>query len=58
MRTGDGALRGSANDLQPGAEARVFVDKPDGPRMHRGDEIRQQHLDLAPGRDLVTEERS
>jgi hypothetical protein len=31
---------------------------PDSPRVHRGDDVRQQHLDLAPERDPVGKERS
>jgi hypothetical protein len=31
---------------------------PDGPRVRRGGGIRQQHLDLSPGRDPVGEETS
>jgi hypothetical protein len=33
-------------------------DEPDGPRVRRGDIVRQQHLDPAPKRDPVGEERS
>jgi hypothetical protein len=50
---------------QPGTEARVSANKPDdrtwwpdGPHVRRGDKIHQQHLDLAPRRDPVREERS
>jgi hypothetical protein len=32
---------------------RFLPDEPDGPRVRRGDEICQQHLDLAPRRDTV-----
>jgi hypothetical protein len=31
---------------------------PDSLSMHRGDRVRRQHLDLAPGMDPVGEERS
>jgi hypothetical protein len=44
--------------LRPGVEARVFADKPDGPRVRRGDGVCQQHLDLASRRDPVGKERS
>jgi hypothetical protein len=50
MRTGGGALYGNADSPRPDVEARVSADEPDRPRVRRGDEVRQQHLDLAPGR--------
>jgi hypothetical protein len=42
---------------RPGVETRVSADEPDGPQVCRGDEVCQQHLDLAIGRDPVCEER-
>jgi hypothetical protein len=42
---------------QPSAEARVSADKLDGTRVRRDDEVRQQYVDLVPGRDSVREER-
>jgi hypothetical protein len=35
----------------------LLLDEPDGPRVHRGGGVRRRRLDLAPGRDPVTEER-
>jgi hypothetical protein len=57
MCIGDGALCEIVDGLRPGAEAWVSVDKPNGPRMRKGNGVRQQHLDLASGRDAI-EERS
>jgi hypothetical protein len=36
---------------------RFMSDKSNGPRVRRGDGVRQQHLNLAPGRDPVEEGR-
>jgi hypothetical protein len=43
---------------RPSTKARVSVDELDGPRVRRGNEVRQQHLDLVLERDPVEEERS
>jgi hypothetical protein len=34
-------------------EPSILCAEPDGPRARRGDDVRQEHLDLTPGRDLV-----
>jgi hypothetical protein len=73
VRTGGGALCTDADGPRPGAGrsatwsgARVScltgrtvrAYRPDGPRVRRGGEGRRRHLDLAPERDPVMEERS
>jgi hypothetical protein len=52
-------IRGREPDSpRPDVEDRVLVDEPDGLRVRRGGGVRQQHLDLALGRDPAREERS
>jgi hypothetical protein len=72
MRTGGGALCRGADGRRPGAgrsatwyrglgslpDGRtVRAYRPDGPRVRMGGKGRRRRLDLAPGRDLVGEER-
>jgi hypothetical protein len=73
VRTGDSALCTGTDGPRPGAERSATWDrarvsrltgqtvrayKSDGPRVRRGGEGHRRRLDLAPGRDLVGEERS
>jgi hypothetical protein len=54
---GRSAARGRmVHDLAQGSGS--LPDGPDGPRMRKGGGVHRQHLNLAPGRDPVREERS
>ena len=56
-RRGRSAARGRmVRDLVQGLGS--WSDEPDGPRVHRGGEVRRRCLNLAPRRDPVGEERS
>jgi hypothetical protein len=56
-RHGRSAARGQmVRDLAQGSGSLPNV--PDGPRVPRGGGVHRRHLDLAPGRDPVGEERS
>jgi hypothetical protein len=56
-RCGQFAARSrTVRDLAQGSGS--LPDVPDGPRVRRGGRVHRRRLDLAPGRDLVGEERS